>query len=73
MNYARLFCLIPLAYIVWWFYKLFTWIVPAASGSIGEIGNATWIQIISIVLFCSLGIIVLIVAFIAFFIILLAD
>jgi hypothetical protein len=73
MNYARLLSLLPLAYIVWWFYELITWIIPAASGSVSGIVNASWIELICIILFFSGGLVLLIIAFIAFFIILLAD
>jgi len=71
MNCQRLLCLAPLAYIIWWFYTLFAWLIPSLSSPISEIVNATWWGIISVILFLVGGIIVLVIAFIAFFIILL--
>jgi len=73
MSWVRLLCLIPLAYIVWWFYELLAWIIPVASEPIAGLANATWLQLILVILFFSLGIIALIIAFIAFFVILLSD
>lgn len=73
MNYARLLSILPLAYIVWWFYELITWIVPAASGSVSGIVNTTWIELICIILFFSGGLILLIIAFVAFVIMLFTD
>ena len=73
MRSLRLLCLLPLAYIIWWFYALFTWLIPSLSTPISDIANATWWSVISVILFLVGGIIVLVIAFIAFFVILLAD
>jgi hypothetical protein len=77
-NIDRLFALFPLAYIVWWFYALalVTWLIPAANMPIGNIGNiahATWWNLISVVLFLTGGIVLLIICFAIFFMILTED
>ena len=70
MNLGKLWVLAPLAYILWWFYELFTWLIPSLSTPIGEIANATWWGIISAALFLTLGIFTLIVCFIMLYVIL---
>ena len=73
MNLMKLSALLPLAYIIWWFYALFTWLIPSMSVPIGDIVHATWWGIISTILFLTGGIFLLIICFIVFLIILFGD
>lgn len=68
----KLWALLPLAYIVFWFYLLITWAIPALSVPIKDIVNATWWQGISMVLFW-IGVVPLFFAFVAFYFILTGD
>jgi hypothetical protein len=73
MEWGRLLALLPLAYIIWWFYTLFIVIIPWLNIAIGEtLSSMTWLQIVGIVFFFSLGIVGLIFAFIFFVMILVA-
>ena len=66
----KLLALLPLAYIVWWFYTLATWLIPIFNTSVTHI-NWTLGLIIGIPLFLIGGIFLLIVCcmFIAFILI----
>lgn len=67
-NPWRFLVLIPLAYIVWWFYSLFFWLIPSLNVPIADVVHATWWGIISVILYLTLGIFALVIAFILVFI-----
>ena len=56
-----LFSLGLLSYIVWWFYALFTTIVPWLDITIGSVLTLTLLQIVAITLFLTVGIVALVV------------
>ena len=63
MGYEKLIALLPLAYIVWWFYALLIWVIPILSTPFGSINWQTfsiW-SIVSVILFFTGGIIMLII------------
>ena len=71
MNLLKLVALLPLAYIIWWFYALLTTMIPWLNVSFSSILSMTILQIVAIILFFTLGIVGLIASFIFFFAILL--
>jgi len=73
MEWGRLLALLPLAYIIWWFYTLFAIIIPWLSTAIGETLSMTWLQIVGVILFFMIGIPVLIIVVFVFFMILCVD
>jgi hypothetical protein len=67
-------CVLPLIYVVAWFYFLITWLIPILNVPFSQYGShfasfSLW-TIISIVLFLVPGIILLIIAVVLFFMIL---
>jgi hypothetical protein len=73
MEWGRLLALLPLAFIVWWFYALLTTVIPCLNVAISETLSMTWLQIVGVILFFVLGIPVLIISFIFFILILCVD
>lgn len=60
----------PLAYIVWWFYALITSIVPWLNTAVEASLSLTWLQIVGIFLFFTLGVAGLVVCFVLLIVIL---
>ena len=62
-NLWRSWGLLSLGYIVLWFYALFAWYFPDIQAPTGGILMVTWVEAMLAVLFCTVGIMVLIFAF----------
>jgi hypothetical protein len=55
--------MLSLGYIVLWFYALFTWYFPKIQAPTGGILMVSWTEAVMAVLFCTVGIMALIFAF----------
>ena len=76
MNYGRLFCLLPLAYVIWWIYALITWLIPMWSipfNHASQFGNLSIISIVGSIVFVIGGGILFVFCVILFVMILIAD
>jgi len=62
-NLWRLWGMLSLGYIVLWFYALFTWYFPKIQAPTGGILMVSWTEAVMAVLFCTVGIMALIFAF----------
>ena len=60
-RFTGVFAIAPLAYIIFWVYALFTWIIPTWNVTLGDILSLTLWSIIGSILFFVPGIILLIV------------